>query len=107
MTPTILSTLDPVVTVTGTAIPGSTVELFASPDADGEGRNYLGSTVAGPAGDFSIQVDYLPYPYLTATATYEYDGIHLWDGTTMFSEVYTATLMGVCPLYLPLVRNSD
>jgi len=107
LAPTILSTVEPIVTVTGTSIPNSTVELFTSPDADGEGRHYLGSTVAGSAGDFSFQVDYLPYPYLTATATYEYDGVHFWDGTTIFSEVYTATLMGNRPYYFPLLLKSE
>jgi hypothetical protein len=107
LAPTILSTVEPIVTVTGTSIPNSTVELFTSPDADGEGRHYLGSTVAGSAGDFSFQVDYLPYPYLTATATYEYDGVNFWDGTTIFSEVYTATLMGNRPYYFPLLLKSE
>jgi hypothetical protein len=107
LTPTILSTVDPVVTVTGTAIPGSTVELFTSPDADGEGRYYLGSTTAGLAGDFTIHVDYLRYPYLTVTSTYYYDGIHLWDGTSMFSEVYSATLLGGQPIFLPMIWNFE
>ena len=72
--------------IAGTAFPGSTVELFASHDADGEGEVYLGSTTANGAGDYVLTVSSLPYPYLTATAT-DPD-----DGTSELSTVFTAEI---------------
>jgi len=72
--------------VSGAAYPGSTVQVFASPDGDGEGARFLWMGTAGPAGDFDITVDSLPYPYLTATAT------DLDDGTSEFSEVFTVSM---------------
>jgi titin len=99
-TPSIDSIDDPLVTVLGTAIGASTVELFASPDADGEGYYYMGSTVTSGAGDFSFQFDFLPFPYLTVTSSYDYDGINFWDGTTMFSDVYA---VGYRAHFLPMV----
>jgi uncharacterized repeat protein (TIGR01451 family) len=64
------------------------VQVFASPDDDGEGRRFVGADEAGPAGDFDITVDSLPYPYLTATATNFDDD----DGTSEFSEVFTVPM---------------
>ena len=72
--------------ITGAAFPGSTVELFASHDADGEGEVFLGNTTAGGAGDYALTVTSLPHPYLTATAT---DNT---DGTSEFSAVFTAPI---------------
>ncbi len=60
-------------TVDGTAPPDSTVELFgaaADPSGFGEGKVYLGSTTADPAGNFSLsQVLPAEYDAFTATAT--------------------------------------
>ncbi len=83
-------------TVSGAACPGCVVQIFASPDDDGEGERFVWAGEAGPAGDFDITVDSLPYPYLTATATNFDDD----DGTSEFSEVFTASL-----IYLPLVTR--
>jgi uncharacterized repeat protein (TIGR01451 family) len=73
-------------TVSGRALPESTVQIFASPDGDGEGERFLWMGTAGPAGDFDVTLDTLPYPYLTATAT-DSD-----DGTSEFSEVFAVTM---------------
>jgi uncharacterized repeat protein (TIGR01451 family) len=73
-------------TVSGKAPPESTVQIFASPDGDGEGERFLWMGTAGPAGDFDIALDALPYPYLTATAT------DTEDGTSEFSDVFTVTM---------------
>jgi hypothetical protein len=81
-------------TVSGAACSECTVQIFASPDNDGEGQRFLWSEVAGPAGDFDIPISSLPYPYLTATATNSADN----DGTSEFSEVFAAGLV-----YLPYV----
>lgn len=72
--------------ITGTACPGCTVEVFANIDDDGEGMAYLASAVAGGGGDFALTVPFLPFPYLTATAT-DAD-----DGTSEFSAVFTANI---------------
>lgn len=73
--------------ITGAALPGSIVELFASRDAEGEGEIFLGTTTANGAGDFTFTVStFLPYPHLTATST------DAADGTSEFSPVYTAAI---------------
>jgi uncharacterized repeat protein (TIGR01451 family) len=72
--------------ITGTAVPGSTVELFISQSDDGEGMLFIGSAVAGGVGDFTLEVPYLLYPYLTATAT------DPADGSSMFSTVSIAEI---------------
>ena len=72
--------------ITGTACPGCTVEVFLNTDDDGEGMGYLGSAVADGGGDFALTVPYVSYPYLTATAT------DATDGTSEFSEVFTAEI---------------
>jgi hypothetical protein len=59
----------------------------------------LGNTVAEPVGAFILQLDFLPYRYLTATAT------HLTDGTTEFSNVLGASMYGGVPVYLPIITN--
>jgi len=79
------TTLGPV-EITGTACAGCSVEVFANVDNDGEGETYIGGTIATPGGDFTLTVDYLSQPYLTATATYAA------DGTSEFSEVFTADI---------------
>jgi hypothetical protein len=84
--PTILTAPSGTGDITGAAFPGSTVELFASHDADGEGEVFLGSATAGGAGDYALTVTSLPHPYLTATAT---DNT---DGTSEFSAVFTAPI---------------
>lgn len=72
--------------VSGAACPDCSVQLFASPDALGEGFVWLGNAIAGPAGDFTVLVDELPFQYLTATAT------KTGDGTSEFSDVFRAPL---------------
>ncbi|MGC9398422.1 MAG: hypothetical protein ACP5HM_04730 [Anaerolineae bacterium] len=72
--------------VSGAACPGCLVQIYASPDNDGEGQRFLWVGEAGPAGDFDISVTSLPYPYLTATAT------DFADGTSEFSEVFTVSM---------------
>jgi len=55
-------------TVSGTAGPGCTVEVFS--DAEDEGRVYEGSTVADASGVFTFnKAGRLTGPYVTATAT--------------------------------------
>jgi parallel beta-helix repeat protein len=59
-------------TVSGTACPGCTVEVFS--DDEDEGRVYEGSTVANGAGAFTFtRPTGLTGPYITATAT-DHDG---------------------------------
>lgn len=54
--------------VTGTAGAGHTIEVFA--DENGEGRVYLGSTVADGSGNFVLTLSTPPpLPFVTATAT--------------------------------------
>ncbi len=72
--------------VTGTACPGCTVEVFVNEVDDGEGMGYWGSAVADGGGNFTLSVLFLPFPYLTATAT-DPD-----DGTSEFSAVFTAEI---------------
>ena len=81
-------------TVSGAACSECSVQIFASPDDDGEGQRFLRAGEAGPAGDFDITIGGLPYPYLTATATNFDDN----DGTSEFSEVFAAGI-----IYLPFV----
>lgn len=79
------TTLGPV-EITGTACPGCSVEVFINGDSDGEGETYIGGTTATAGGDFTLTVDKLSQPYLTATAT------DATDGTSEFSEVFTANI---------------
>jgi parallel beta-helix repeat protein len=83
-------------TVSGTACASCTIELFANGDMDGEGSYYLATTVADGSGHFSFAISWLPYSYLTATAT---DAIL---GTSEFSEVF-ASIYNY--LLLPLVAR--
>jgi titin len=82
-------------TVAGTTCAGCTVEVFGNSVNDGEGKYYLGSITADGGGAFSLALISLPYPHLTATATYA------TDGTSEFSTVFTTTVVLVA--YLPLV----
>jgi hypothetical protein len=94
--PTISSTvLTPPITISGAACTGCTVEVFANPDADGEGWIYLGSTTAGGAG-WGLTVSALPHPHLTATAT------DTSGNTSEFSMVYTTSIRS---LFLPLIMR--
>ncbi len=84
-----------VVTVEGTACTGCIVEIFQNSDDDGEGEFYLGSCFADAEGSFTLALDPLLYPYLTATAT------GAAEGTSEFSSVYTTTV--TYEVYLPIV----
>jgi titin len=91
--PTIEDVNPETMTVSGTTCPGCAVEIFASPNGDGEGEIWLGWGVA-ETSNFEVTVSDLPYPYLTATTTK--DDV----GTSEFSEVFTAG-----HIHLPLVMR--
>jgi parallel beta-helix repeat protein len=81
--------------VTGTACPGCTVEVFS--DDEDEGRIYEGTAIADAVGHFSFDKgSLLAGPYLTATAT---------DGQGNTSE-FSASVARLAQLYLPLVLKS-
>jgi len=92
--PNILFTHLGSVIIQGNALPGSTVELFANPTDEGQGKVYLGSTIAEAVGSYELELPFLPYPYLTTTAT------DPTDGTSEFSAVFEST---ISHLFLPLV----
>jgi hypothetical protein len=93
--PVILATTLGSVNISGTvSCPGWTVEVYANPDADGEGKTYLGSAIADASGVFTVTTGYLGGRYLTATTT------NSSDGTSEFSEVFTSTIRNVL---LPLI----
>lgn len=72
--------------VSGTACPGCTVEVFS--DAEDEGRVYEGSIVADDAGDFTFDKGNAPVgPHVTATAT-DLDG-----NTSEFSAPYEVPIV--------------
>ena len=98
--PVIVTTTLGSVHVVGSACPGCTVEVFANSDTDGEGETYVGGAAATAGGAFTVTVSHLSKPYLTATAT---DAI---SGTSEFSAVFTATVTGAAPVYLPVVLSS-
>ena len=98
--PVIVTTTLGSVHVVGTACPGCTVEVFENGDTDGEGETYVGSSTATGSGAFTVTASYLSKPYLTATAT------GVVSGTSEFSAVFTATVTGPAPVYLPLVLRS-
>jgi len=88
--PVILTVIE--TSVSGTACPGCTVEIFS--DAEDEGRVYEGSAVANAAGLFTFtQPTGLTGPYVTATATDS-------DGNT--SEFSTPSIVWRS-VYLPVV----
>jgi titin len=98
--PVIFTTTLGSVNVVGSACPDCTVELFENSDTDGEGESYVANTTADLGGTFTLTVDFLSDPYLTATAT---DPV---SGTSEFSTVFTATVSGAPPaepIYLPIV----
>jgi len=88
-------TLNPV-TVEGTACFDCTVELFGNATDAAEGREYLAATTADSSGDFSFVLAGLTHPYLTATATY------IYQGTSEFSASYESPLEW---LFLPLIAR--
>jgi len=78
--------------VSGTACPGCTVEVFS--DAEDEGRVYEGSAVASAAGTFSFtKPTGLTGPFITATAT---------DSEGNTSE-FSAPVARPVKVYLPIV----
>ncbi len=74
--------------LSGATCPGCRVEVFASPDDNGQGRAIIGWTEAGPAGDFTAELDSLPHRYLTATSS-NIDGR---EGTSEFSDVFAVDI---------------
>ncbi|NIW44786.1 MAG: hypothetical protein GWN30_08490, partial [Gammaproteobacteria bacterium] len=58
---------------------------------DGEGMLYFDSTVAGGAGDWSIDIPLPYYPYLTATST------DTSNNTSEFSAVFTLLVPSIDP----------
>ncbi|MDF1512603.1 MAG: CSLREA domain-containing protein [Anaerolineae bacterium] len=70
------------------------IELFSSPNSDGEGKTYLGSTTADVAGVWSLTVACSVDPFLTATVT------DLAGNTSEFSSVITSSVR--C-LFMPLI----
>jgi parallel beta-helix repeat protein len=81
--PVIETTSPGSINIIGTACISCTVEVFVNSDTDGEGESYIGTTTADASGNFTITVDTLSHPYLTATAT------DVISGTSEFSGVYT------------------
>jgi hypothetical protein len=82
-------------TVSGTACPGCTVEIFS--DAEDEGRLYEGTAIADAAGHFTFDKgSLLSGPYVTTTAT---------DGQGNTSE-FSAPVARLVQVYLPLVLKS-
>ena len=82
--PVIQSTTFGSIRIAVASCPGCTVQVFNSRVPDGEGEFFLGGGVADAAGAYTLVVDSLAYPYLTATATHE-------GGTSEFSAVFTST----------------
>jgi CSLREA domain-containing protein len=93
--PVILSVSGWPVRVTGSACDGCTVEIFANREDEQEGKVYLWSGVATEDEVFDIPLNWVPYAYLTATATDD------TDGTSEFSTTFTTSV--VRAVYLPLV----
>jgi hypothetical protein len=98
--PVIVTTTVGSVNVVGTACTGCTVEVFENSDADGEGETYVGDTTVTASGAFTVTVSSLSDPYLTATAT------DATDGTSEFSEVFTATVPVGRDVYLPIILKN-
>jgi len=68
--------------VSGTACAGCTVEVFANPDADGEGETFAGQTTAGGDGTFTVNTGPQVGFFFTATAT------DATNGTSQFSAAF-------------------
>ncbi|CAG0935903.1 hypothetical protein TFLX_04754 [Thermoflexales bacterium] len=81
------------IVIRGNACVSCIVEVFASPNDDGEGEVFLGHTAADPLGEWEFTISALPYPYLTVTNR------DTTLGTSEFSGVFTSTLRS---LFLPL-----
>lgn len=96
LAPTITSTSLASMSISGTACGSCTVEVFANPDTDGEGKIFLGSTTTSAGGSFTLTVGGIPAPYLTATA------MDSTDGTSEFSAVFTSSFGS---LYLPVIMR--
>jgi hypothetical protein len=87
--------------VVGVACAGCTVEVFANPGIDWEGRTFIGDTQADGSGAFTVTVPIatvLTAPYLTATAT------DVYSGTSWFSPIYIYPLEYSC---LPLAVRGN
>jgi hypothetical protein len=93
LAPTIQNTTFGSIRIAVAACPGCAVQVFNSRVPDGEGEVYLGGGAADTAGNFTLVVGGLPYPYLTATAS---DA----RGTSEFSTVFTSTAY---LLHLPMI----
>ncbi len=83
--------------IVGNACSGCTVEVFENSDTDGEGETYIASTTASVGGLFTLFVNSLSNPYLTATAT------DVISGTSEFSEIINWTERYI---HLPLVLKN-
>jgi parallel beta-helix repeat protein len=98
--PTITATEKGSVVISGEACAGCLVELFENQDDDwAVGEVYVGAATADGSGNFSLILEHLNRPYLTATAT------RPADGTSMFSDAFEATYMGEWNIYLPLTER--
>jgi CSLREA domain-containing protein len=84
------------VVIHGKSCVSCVVEVFASPNDDGEGQIFLGSTVTDSLGWWEFTAFTLPYPYMTATAR------DTTLGTSEFSEVLASPFRFV---FLPLVMK--
>jgi hypothetical protein len=83
--------------IRGEACAGCAVQVYASSVGDGEGERYLGFSMTDTSGHFTYSCSYLPFPYLTATAT---DA----RGTSQFSDPYKTKLTWI---YLPHLHKLD
>jgi parallel beta-helix repeat protein len=83
--------------VSGSACAECLVEVYCSQDDDGEGEVPLGHILADASGNFTLALERIYYPYLTATAS------TLVDGTSEFSSVYLAELPNY--LFMPAVMR--
>jgi hypothetical protein len=92
-TPVIQSTTFGSIRIAVAACGNCAVQVFNSRVPDSEGEFYLGGGVADAAGNYTLVVSGLPYPYLTATATDV-------RGTSEFSAVFTSTAY---LLHLPVI----
>jgi hypothetical protein len=86
----------------GATCPGCRVEVFASPDDNGQGRAIVGWTEAGPAGDFTAELDSLPHRYLIATSS-NIDGREV---TSEFSDVFAVDIGSSVLSYMPAILGA-
>lgn len=85
------------VTIEGSGAPSNgIVEVFGNPDSDGEGKAFLGSTMAGGGGNWSLTIACAGDPYLTATVT------DLTGNTSEFSGPFASPVR--CA-FLPLIMR--